>query len=45
MGALLQAMTRAQFGQWLPVAIMIVAAAAAFLVALDLSLYLPVEME
>lgn len=44
-GALLQAMTRAQFGHWLPVVIMAAAAVVAFLAALDLSLTLPVDME
>ena len=45
MGALLHAMTRAQLGHWLPVAIVVAAAVLAFLAALDLSLSLPVELE
>lgn len=45
MGALLHAMTRAQFGHWLPVAIVAAIAIVAFLAALDLSLTLPVELE
>jgi len=45
MGVLLQAMTRAQLGHWLPVAAMVAAAVLAFLAALDLSLILPVELE
>ena len=45
MGALRHAMTRAQLGHWLPVAIVIAAAVVAFLAAFDLSLSLPVDME
>lgn len=45
MGVVLQAMTRARLGHWLPVAIVVAAAILAFLAALNLSLTLPVEME
>lgn len=45
MGALPHTMTRAQLGHWLPVAIVIAAALIAFVAALDLSLYLPVELD
>jgi hypothetical protein len=45
MGALLHAMTRAQLGHWLPVAIVAAAAFLAFVAALHLSLTLPVELE
>jgi hypothetical protein len=38
-------MTRAQLGHWLPVAIVVAAALVAFLAALNLSLYMPVELE
>lgn len=43
MGELLQVVARARLGHWVPVAIVVAAAIAAFATAIGFSVYLPVE--